>query len=161
MIAPGVRTELDRLALTERVLWFAQTGAIFLFGIVIHVVQAERTGTDIPWLREGFAAMAIVMAAVAYLLRRSRSSDDAIRNAAAKAPDPSRRLIPVAQAHFTTLIVSLALHEAIALFGLVVGILRNDVMEFVPFAVAAVLLNLFLFPGPIPLPENALRLLGD
>ena len=57
-----------------------------------------------------------------------------------------QRLIAVAQASFTPFIVQLAIQEAVALCGLVLAFLSQSAAPVIPFAAAALLLNLMVPP---------------
>jgi hypothetical protein len=48
--------------------------------------------------------------------------------------------------YFTTLVLSLAMNEAVALFGMLLTILEQRFEPVIPFAAAALALNLLVFP---------------
>ena len=51
----------------------------------------------------------------------------------------------------------LALHESIAIFGLMLGLLAQNPSLVLPFAAVAILLNLRVFPNLLDLLESASR----
>ena len=73
-------------------------------------------------------------------------------------PKQEQRLLGVAQAFFTPFIVRLALHESVALYGFVLGYLSHSVLPIVPFAAAAMALNLTISPKLDSSFERATRL---
>lgn len=56
------------------------------------------------------------------------------------------KVIGLSGIYFTTLVLSLAMHEAVALFGMLLAILEQRAEPVIPFAAAALALNLLVFP---------------
>lgn len=56
------------------------------------------------------------------------------------------KVIGLSGMYFTALIMSLAMNEAVALFGMLLAILEQRVEPVIPFAAAALALNLLIFP---------------
>lgn len=48
--------------------------------------------------------------------------------------------------YFTTLLIGLAMNESVALFGMILAVLERRPEPIIPFAVAALALNLIIFP---------------
>ena len=56
------------------------------------------------------------------------------------------KVVGLSGMYFTALILSLAMNEAVALFGMLLAILEQRVEPVIPFAAAALALNLLIFP---------------
>lgn len=56
------------------------------------------------------------------------------------------KVIGLSGNYFTALILSLAMNEAIAMFGMLLAILEGRLEPIIPFAAAALALNLLVFP---------------
>ena len=61
-------------------------------------------------------------------------------------PEKEQRLIHIAKYVQSRNVLGLAFHEAIGVLGLVLGFLSQNFLSFVPFAVATLGLNMFIFP---------------
>lgn len=61
-------------------------------------------------------------------------------------PDREKFLIKVIFNKFGAVLVSLMLHEAIAIFGLVIALQSGNAGKIIPFAIAALALNILIFP---------------
>jgi hypothetical protein len=61
-------------------------------------------------------------------------------------PQREQRLIAIAQASFSPFIVQLALQESVALYGLILAFLSKTAAPLIPFATAALILNLTVSP---------------
>lgn len=68
--------------------------------------------------------------------------------------EPERNFLALFQRFQPRLIVSLALHETVALFGFVSCYLNRDPASFLPFAVVATGLNLWVWPSPARFEER-------
>lgn len=134
-------------------IWFAFLAAPFLYVVVAWVVtRTPRTGGGAPvaLLSAVFVAIAVVVVAVSFAYPRRALADERLKSMlrgpfGAAPPAGAGDLEPVEQRlvmlfpHYqTTLIVSLALRESLAVFGLVLAIVSGEFTAIVPWAVVAV-----------------------
>ncbi len=177
MLSGELRDLLRPVALVQRVIWWALTLPIGLYVVVAFVVADEMTrgtGLDAGPLAPVLCALSAAMAVLSMVLRRRALSKDRLRKLAAEDADPGeialdartkqldpdrlrrlgalspedRKLMRLAASLIAPTLVSLALHEAIGIFGLVLALVGGDPPAIIPFAVAAVILNLFVYPRP-------------
>jgi hypothetical protein len=169
-------TNLRRSLETQRtVVWLALLAAIPLYVFVTYVQFGPMTwksGVFSHPFAIPLAVLAVIAAVAARvlppmllpkdrvleLLTRDPHPPDVARDPRTGAVDSDRlsriralppeeqRLLAVAQASFGPFIVRLALHESIALYGLVLAFLSKESLPIVPFAAAALLLNLTVSP---------------
>ena len=147
----------EALLRTQRILWAAQMGATALFVVVLVIQQRSGTlPTDPPFLMlPVFGAVAVVVFAVSFILPRfmlrgglaranmevDEVADDEpqLFRTAPKTmrlfADPDAALRRAMQLSQTPLILGIALGEAVAIFGLVLGMLGFSLLEVAPFFV--------------------------
>lgn len=56
------------------------------------------------------------------------------------------KVVGLSGMYFTTMLISLAMNESVALFGMLLAILERRPEPIIPFAVAGIILNLIIFP---------------
>ncbi|MDC0357243.1 hypothetical protein OAO01_00375 [Oligoflexia bacterium] len=163
--------------LVQKILWFAFTMSIIFLFAMSYMLSASMTGqavmgSDFP--KGIFALAAVGLAAASVLIKRHFSSDSYITqklteevNLETLATIPKTRQIdaerlakleklePFEQSAFAFIsagtksqIISLALNESIMVLGLVLSILEQNATTAVPYAVAAIGLNILTYPKP-------------
>ncbi|HRI62858.1 MAG TPA: hypothetical protein PK156_01435 [Polyangium sp.] len=156
--------------MTLRILWFALLMSTFLYmGIAYGVLAGKATVPQIPIMPPVLAALSLVLAATSFLLPRfiypqaaktaavkieeevasNSAFPDRYREASPKQrvfADPSEAMSKAFACFMTPFILSLALSEAIALFGLVLAQLGFETILSVPFFVAGAVLIAIRFP---------------
>lgn len=137
-----------------RIVHAALVASILLFGGLLAMVTQPPgdpvVGAEIPIRAEPPAMLTPVIAALAgasllalLIVRRRMARDrDAAANQAS--PDGAARRTPARV--YSGSIVSWALCESIALYGLVLGIIHRGVKPFLPFAGLSLLLMVLLAP---------------
>jgi len=172
---------------TQRILWAALTFSIVIYVVVAWFAtqQAPAEGTSLDPVFIGVFGAVSVAVAVASFVVPPRLLTDAMITAIVKGdglpagrhrrvpgygpdgkPGPAidalsqaeRRLYSVVLRSFTPTILRLALHESIAVFGLLLALMSGTFDIALPFAIAAIALNVVAFPRPEPLLERAERL---
>jgi hypothetical protein len=175
MISPTLAEALRRPLLTQRVLWVGYTASIAVYYVVVQVLsRGAPVAPALPealspylWLAAGVVALAAVLyrrrvnsdaylfallarpAAPEELAKDGRTGrvDENYRRQIEAISESDRRFLALFSRLQTQLIVSLALHESIALLGLVLAFLHHDPASLVPFGAAAVALNLWVWPS--------------
>lgn len=156
--------------MTLRILWFALFASIFLYmGIAYGVFTGKPTASPAPIIPPTFGLVSIVLAATSFILPRhsyrpmAKAAKVKIEEEVASNsvfPDRYREALPKQRVFaeprealdkafavfMTPFIVSLALSEAIALFGFVVAQLGFGMMSSLPFFVAGAVLIAIRFP---------------
>ena len=183
MISPALRDALQPAERTCRILWLVLTLSMGLYvGVAFVVAQAGGQGAGIPFFAPALGAVAAATACVSIFAPRFLLSDERLRAAMAgeaarpalslpfapPAPERARlaealgpeerRLLAVAELHFTPFVLQLALNEAIVIYGLVLALLERDFEAILPFAAAGVVLNVLARPRLGALVERAARL---
>jgi hypothetical protein len=177
VISDSLARVLRRFVLIQRVMWVYFTIAIVIYGGVLLLVRGADTGPgrtiETPVMLGIAVAVAIIAVASvlhrrwcysdAYLdrllgspinverLARQPRTGGADEDFAAKidslAPH-ERRFVALFVALQTPLLINLTVNELIALIGFGAAFVAQDVTLFLPFAVAAIALNLFVWPTP-------------
>jgi len=151
---------------TTRILWFALLLSVFLYaGLPFTGLLPPAKGPPLPIMSYALAAMSLALAVTSFLLPKTIYSgalratqvetteevapsafSEQYRAATPKARvfvDPNAAKSKAYAVFFTPFILSLALSEAIALFGLVLASLGFDKVVYLPFfGVGAVLIAL-------------------
>jgi hypothetical protein len=177
VVSPELSELLRSRARVERVIWWGLTVSILIYvGVVYFLQQSTPDSAEAldSALRLALSVGAVVLSVASLAYRRHANSDERIHELFRNEPDLQalvtdpqtkkvntellerlQRLTPFEQRIYsmsstlqTSLIVSLALHEAVALFGFVWGLLSRDVVPTVPFTVVAILLNFLVYPRP-------------
>ncbi len=149
-----------------QLVWTAMTVTLGLFGGVAYVVCRDRApATDLPpVLPIIFPVVGLSTAMSAFGIRRTMLSDQQLRPTieAAAARDGLDRfeagIVAVMPKFLSATIVSLALHEAIAVLGLVRAIVEARWERSLPFLLVALVLNILAFPRLGPLLDRLWRL---
>lgn len=172
---------------TQRILWFALTSAPFIyFGVARFVVIAPPRPPPAVML-PALGAVALSTVAMSFMLPpilfakalrslggatlRTRQEslsqgaplDGGFRDAPASAAvveDPSRVIRLAAQADQTPLIITLALRESVAIFGLVLALLGVPIEHALPFFALSVALMVMRYPSLSSLQRRAEAVLG-
>jgi membrane protein implicated in regulation of membrane protease activity len=168
---------LRPIALVQRLLWWALTLPIGLYVVIAFVMGGGTVRQTPPFgaqLGAVFYALSAALAVASMVFRRRVLSEDRLRklaaeevdaralavNAQTKQVDPERlqrlealspeerKLVRLAVSLLGPTLVSLMLHEAIGIFGLILVLVGGDPPVIFPFVTAAVALNLFVYPRP-------------
>jgi F0F1-type ATP synthase membrane subunit c/vacuolar-type H+-ATPase subunit K len=148
--------------LTLRILHAAMIASIAVYGLVLlTVTRAGPAGDPVPASEIELSAprgqppgpvftlalaiaAAVTAAAIFFIRARAlRRRRPGLYDEGAAAPPPARR--PRLE-YFTLCILSWAMAETIAVYGLVLGFLHHALLPFVPFAGASLLLMILLMP---------------
>jgi hypothetical protein len=134
-----------------RILHAALAGSVLLYGGIAALLTrnppdslAERAAPP-GYLTPVLAVAAVVVLAAAILVRRQtvvRGRDRMFEENPSAAPDARARTA----SYLTRKILSWALVEAAAIFGLVLAFVHWDLMQFLPFGAASMLVLLLLAP---------------
>ena len=129
-----------------RMIWFAMTLAVLLYGFVLYVI-APPGGEPIAaeWaarLRIPFAGSALGLALIAFFLRRHAFEVDVVEQRLSQGESPGRALASQ-QGNYLLL---LGLHECVVLLGFIQGVVGEGLYDFAPYAAVATVLNLLAFP---------------
>jgi len=149
------RDEVDPAMLW--ILWGALLASVGLYGVVAHVL--ETPGSDISrgmlrTLAYVFAAVSIAEVAITWWLRKTMYFDG---SGETDSGEQGR-----AQSLFTMSIITWAICESVAIYGLVLRVLSGQIAYFYPFAAASFLLFVLYRPRPAErLPENGDEELAD
>lgn len=129
------------------VVWGAITASIALYAAVAFVaLQGVPAHSPIdPIIEQALVAASVAMAAASFAVARFLLP----RSGAPFSPESPVRSVAFGR-WFAILVVRLALHEAVAIFGLVLAFLSGDAERMLPFAAAAAILNLFALPRHPP-----------
>jgi hypothetical protein len=154
---------------TTRILWFALFASTFIYmGVAYGVLPKNARAPETPSMPFVFGGISLVLGVMSFLLPRmtyqqaaktmnAKIEDEVVPNAF---PDRYRQAMPkravfaepnaaVGQAYAcfnTPFILSLALSEAIALFGFVLSQMGFDKMISLPFFLAGAVLVAIRFP---------------
>ena len=170
-----------------RILWAAFTFSIVIYGVIAFVLFSGNAtpGAADPNLQMVCTAVGVLLAIASLSLGKLLLSDEQIRSLISKTPDleklatnrqtqqvdngfleqlkqlPEReqRLLSLSPLLLTMNILRLALNELIAILGIVLAITAQNPQLFIPFAGAALLLNLVQFPREQAVFERAELLL--
>lgn len=178
IISPPLESLLRPLFRIQTIIWGAMTtGKLIYLGLVVFLVKA-KTIPEIAlpgYLPPVFGVVGTLLAVTSIILWRSWNSSEAIQ-AAMKAvvipgpdssssqdqgspnrrlPDgfgalaePEKRVFLVFQDLMRRMIICLAMNDVLAAFGLVTGLCTQQLGQAVPFILAAILANVFIFPRP-------------
>ena len=187
MKSPAVRELLRPAMLVNSILWFVLTASIFIYGLVAHLLAQRSPGpTEVSDAFElALAGVAILTGFGSLLVARIFLSDDRLREAMRSDPDPEalarhpklgivdeerlrkiqslssseRKLLQLPGLYFTPFILRLVLNEAIAIYGFALAFVSHSLTPMLPFAAAAIALNLTCLPRIDPVLNRAARLL--
>ncbi len=148
-----------------RIVWTAMTVTLGLFGGIAYVVCRDRApATDLPpILPVFFPVVGLSTALSAFGIRRTMLSEQQLRPTieAATPHDGLDRfeagVVAVMPKFLSATIVALALHEAIAILGLVRAVIEARWEQSIPFLLAALVLNILAFPRLGPLLDRLWR----
>jgi len=186
MSSPALRELLRPAIFVNSMLWFVLTASIFIYAAVAFLLERSGPGpTELPsGLQMALSVVATLTGAASLLVPRVLLSDDRLRQVMKRDADPvalarhpklgtvnedrlrkiqaldgsERKLLQLPGLYFTCFILRLVLNESIVIYGLVMAFLSHSFAPILPFAAAAVLLNLTCFPRIEPLLERAGRL---
>jgi F0F1-type ATP synthase membrane subunit c/vacuolar-type H+-ATPase subunit K len=186
MSSTTLRELLRPAMFVNSALWLVLTASIFLYAMVAYLLaQRSPVPTDVPEaLQLALTGIAILTGLGSVLVPRVLLSDDRIRKAMGPEPDPAtlarhpklgvvdeerlrrietlsgweRKLLLLPTLYFTPFILRLALNEAIAIYGFVLAFVAHSFAPMLPFAAAAIILNLGCLPRIDPLLDRAARL---
>ncbi len=186
MSSPALRELLRPAMFVNSMLWFVLTASIFIYAAIAFLLAQKGPGptSPSPALQMAFAGIAILTGLGSLLVPRILLSDDRVRQAMQPDPDPAalarhpklgivdedrlrkiqalsaleRKLLQLPGLYFTPFILRLVLNESIAIYGFVLSFLAHSFAPMLPFAAAAIVLNLTCFPRIDRLLERAARL---
>ncbi len=122
-----------------RLVWGALVVSLVLYVVVLVLLLGQpgtAAVTDAATMRYLFMGLTVANVAVIFIFRRNLPPSDA--GPGRPAPDP--------QAVFTTYVVCWALSEAVALYGLVLGLLTRSLDQAQPFFIVGAALLLWQRP---------------
>lgn len=125
------------------IIWGGLLASVGLYGVVAHTItisDPSTTGSTARILTYGLAAASLGSIAFAYWIRKAMFFD--------KEDDPDFEGAQRAQTLFTTSIVTWALCESVAIYGLVLRVITGNITLFYPFAGVAVALFILFRPRP-------------
>jgi hypothetical protein len=184
MLSSELHDLLRPLALVQRALWWAFTLSVGPYLAIVFMLGGGVARENLPdsdLLAPILYGLSAAMAVASVAFRRWTLSKDRLQKLVAAEADPrelaldartkqvdtdrlrrlealspeDRKLVRLAGSLFVSTLVSLALHEAIVIFGLVLALVGGDASAIVPFAFATVILNLFVYPRPGRIVEQA------
>lgn len=156
-----------------KILWMAMVLTVLLFvGLAYLMDTRQQPAVAQPELQMALYGVAGVLAVLSFFLRRMFLSsqrnqsppamEQALRglvvSAQVEAPDvemPAQvKRMKVIEAkvgalsgrYFTAMLLSLAMHEAITLCGMILSINEHEFEAIIPFAIAAIVLDLLVYP---------------
>ena len=161
--------------LTLRILWSAMVMTILFFVLVNYFATSQGRAEAMPVqneLRMVFYAIAVLAPIAAYFLRRRMLSSERLQSAMglkvdlqAMATDSETgvtdearladlkklnplelKAISLSGRYFTAMLLSLALHEVVALCGMMLSMLEQRFEAILPFAAVAIVLDLLICP---------------
>lgn len=157
----------SQLMFVPRVLWAALYASTFIYVFLYFTVAPDQPQQPIGTMRIALAVTALMVAVVSFVLPASlhRKGAAMAKLDVKDVPDPDGSVMLRDEAptirvfadpakarkkamalYFTPLILSLALTEAIAIFGFVLGFLGAELPTVLPFFVAAWILFIPRFP---------------
>ena len=161
--------------LTMRILWSAMVMTILFFVLVAYFITGQNQVKPVPVqdeLRMVFYAIAVLAPIAAYFLRRRMLSSERLQPAMrlkvdlramatdseTEVTDEARlaelkklnplelKAISLSGRYFTAMLLSLALHEVVALCGMMLSMLEQRFEAILPFAAVAIVLDLLIYP---------------
>ena len=174
MPSETLKQALKPRILVMNILWFALTLTILLYVALAYVLNSERQPEQ-PFensLRTALYLIALSIGVLSLLFRSRSLSEGHVYDKLKEEVDPQalatnretgvidqerlkiiKSLTPLetkvaglSGMYFTAMLISLAMNEAVALFGLLLAILERRPEPVIPFAVAGLALNLIIFP---------------
>lgn len=154
-LAPALASRLQML----RVLWLAQFVSVALFTLVCVILSqaggAVITDTEaLSTVRRFMMIIAIALTIVSFWWRRTFALSRAnplFLLGAAGSEHPGDRAATILGRLQVNCIIVWALSEAVAIVGLILGVLSRDLLEYLPFAAGAVVLLYLHRPATWPL----------
>ena len=185
MISPQLKEILRSSLFINRIVWASITISIGAY-VVVAWTSAQQPGTSSAvseTLQLSMFLAAIAIGFLSLLIPRYLPSDkhirsffledvapeDLARNPQLDVVDPDRlrmiqaldpierKLVRLPSLYFTPFILRLVLNEAIVIFGLVLSFISHTFPPILPFAVAALTLNIIAFPKIDRFAERASR----
>ncbi len=157
-MTPTASPNMRAVALTWWIIWGSMSFSLCMLAIVLHAAERpENAPAGSPELARNMSIVAAAVVIAAIAARRYLQSDAWLRAAAEKSssvPAEGRPLAFLARMQ-SGFVISLALHEAIALIGFVIAYLFGEPARFWPFFGTALALNLLVMPRPLALLERA------
>lgn len=167
-------TQIEALARSRefiiRIIWAANTLSVLILIVLAFALAPGQQPCATGRLESVFIPVSFALAGAAFFLRWFLMSQERVRKSAAESvdlrrlasargvvnqmllhrleevPDREKFLIKVIFNKFGAVLVSLMLHEAIAIFGLVIALQSGNAGKIIPFAIAALALNILIFP---------------
>ena len=155
---PTAKPTPSQVALTWWIIWGAMSLSLCLVGVAVVVAAGPEPVQPVsPEIGRNMSIAAAALVIVAIGFRRYFQSDAQVRAAAERSSrvPPEQRWLAFLARMQTSLIISLALHEAVALIGSTQAFLYREPSRYWPFLATALALNLMVMPKPLALLERA------
>ena len=181
VISGKLREILKSNQVTQVVIWFAFTLSLGVYWFVIK--QNVQSTADVQQLRLFFPFVAFAEGIASVMIWIYCRSETRIKQKLSAPLNPStlamlryrpnflkeleslpqfeQRLCGVISSLAIFFIISLVLNESIAIFGLVASMMSASPEAYLPYAFAALLLNIFMFPRMEGVIEKALALKNE
>ncbi len=185
MLTPELKKFVNKQVLVQRIIWFAITGTvIFYFAIVYAIVgkgnssiTSELSGT----VEIAFYLISVLLALGSIAYFRRSSTDENIQKLVERDVDlesltlgkDNKRSSPLPKEEMDklnpfqkkiivlmyelqkTTMINLILNETIAVLGFVLAFLTGNPSKIIPFAVASLVLSIWMYPRPYALINRA------
>jgi hypothetical protein len=174
LISPALEQLIKPATRVQQMLWATLTASLLVYVAVAYVAARPEEAREIP--ANMTLALALIACAIAALASRIPAvllSDDKLRALLTPEPSPEelaknpqtgkvhperqreiealpvheQRLLRLPAAAFVPFIARLVLNESIGIFGLVLSFLSHRFEPVLPFALAAIVLNLLARPN--------------
>ena len=159
MLSPQLASHASHLARSQRLMWAALTAALGIWALLPFQLEAVAARATPALLGPLLAAAAATAGLASLLLHRRTHAPERLRARIPTGTAGAARECAVVQGLqglVAPWVACLALNESIAIFGLVLALLRGEPAHGLPFAAAALGLNLAMFPRPALFAERAL-----
>ena len=183
MISPELRELLRPALRVNAMLRWILTASIFVYGLAACLVLERSPAPAVvsELFHLAFGCVAILTGLGSLLVERVLLSDARLQEAMRSDPDPEalardprrgivdgerlqkiqsltsaeRKLLRLCGLFFASFIIRLSMNEAIAIYGVVLAFLSRSLIPMLPFAVAAIALNVACRPRIDPFLERA------
>jgi hypothetical protein len=184
MMTPKLKRLIRPAVIVEYAVWAVITGSVLFYFVLAYVLErgGVSAGSGLTDnMRTVFYAAGALVAAASVLYRRYCFSDThvlaVIRNDAdvqalpdglwSEHADSGRaallqtlredelRAVSLMNELLKASIISLVLNEMVVMLGFVLAFLSGDFMKIIPFGIASLVLNIWMFPRPESVAERA------
>lgn len=154
MISPEIKEIFEERLRVMKILWLAMVLSVCMItGVAFVVIQGTPTAPDmVVFVLLGIAASNVLLS---FQVERFLASEQNLKKA--KKSDPKSSFRQLSQLVCTALLVRLALHESVVLFGLVASFLTQDKNFAIAAGIVALSLHFLAKPKEADL-ERAARI---